>query len=133
MGYTHYMRVRPTISPEKWAAFTDGVRKIFAHPDVRDIICREADRTAEPPEIGEGYVVFNGKGRDGHETFYMERVQSEQADDDRRIFSFCKTAMKPYDAAVCAVLLAAARTLGDDVRITSDGSWESWVKGRKIY
>ena len=54
-----------------------------------------------------------------HETFLLTRKDSGN-------FNFCKTARKPYDLMVCAVLFLAKYHLKDKIKISSDGDMEDW-------
>jgi hypothetical protein len=95
------------------------------------------------PEFTEFYFSINGDaeaftsdGRDlAHETFYWAGIptQSEWRKDDPDFFEFCKTAMKPYDAVVTAILIRAKSIYGSCVRISSDGEWHEWQAGRDMY
>ena len=46
---------------------------------------------------------------------------------------FCKTNRKPYDLAVCAVLLAFKKRFVTTVKISSDGSSEEWKDAYTLY
>jgi hypothetical protein len=95
------------------------------------------------PEFTEFYFSINGDaeaftsdGRDlAHESFYWAGIptQSEWRKDDPDFFEFCKTAMKPYDAVVTAILIRAKTIYGSCVRISSDGDWHEWQAGRDMY
>lgn len=85
----------------------------------------ESDATRLAPEVSASLVRFNGAGEKGHETFLFTRVGAP--------FHFCKTAQKPYDAVVCAVLLAAKHHLGAALTLSSDGTWAEWKPGRDLY
>jgi hypothetical protein len=95
------------------------------------------------PEFTEFYFSINGDaeaftsdGRDlAHESFYWAGIptQSEWRKDDPDFFEFCKTAMKPYDAVVTAILIRAKSIYGSCVRISSDGEWSEWQAGRDMY
>lgn len=64
-----------------------------------------------------------------HETFYLPRIlkpESYQKPEKGKYFEFCKTAYKPYDLAVTAVLIIASRYLGNDIKISSDGENKDW-------
>jgi hypothetical protein len=140
MGYTHYFsfaRKRPPASAS-WAAFTREVRAILAHPMVASRLCYEFDEPDRSPQVDDDAVRFNGKGDDGHETFALYRAELS------RFSGFCKTGGldqadlvdqwgKPYDPAVCAVLISAARHLG--LQVSSDGDWSDpgWQAGRALY
>lgn len=72
-----------------------------------------------------------------HESFILDRVR-ELSDFDRKhaeggkYFSFCKTAFKPYDIAVCAALIVAKNHLKDKIKVTSDGEMEMWKDGVEV-
>lgn len=138
MGYTHYFRSASEIDKGHFNAFVEDVKKIYAYPGVRDIICADSDDSDSEPIADEREVFFNGKGEEGHETFHLPRLNpkpdyQKRFDNDPLTFNFCKTAHKPYDAVVTAVLLAAHKRLGDQVKISSDGEWEEWIEGRRLY
>ena len=68
----------------------------------------------KPVEASPRRVRFNGVGDDGREMFLIRR--------DRAGFgNFRKTARKPYDAVVCACLIAFVRHFGRHVTVVSDG------------
>jgi hypothetical protein len=95
------------------------------------------------PEFTEFYFSINGdasaftsEGRDlAHETFYWAGIptQSEWRKDEPDFFEFCKTAYKPYDAVVTAILIRAKSIYGSCVSISSDGEWSEWQAGRDMY
>jgi hypothetical protein len=95
------------------------------------------------PEFTEFYFSINGDaeaftsdGRDlAHESFYWAGIptQSEWRKDEPDFFEFCKTAYKPYDAVVTAILIRAKTIYGSCVRISSDGDWHEWQAGRDMY
>jgi len=95
------------------------------------------------PEFNEAYFSINGDasvvsddGRDlAHETFYWEGIPtiSEWRKDDPNTFDFCKTAYKPYDVVVTAILIRAKQIYGSCVKISSDGDWHEWQAGRELY
>ena len=45
---------------------------------------------------------------------------------------FCKTARKPYDETVTAILIRAKVRAGSAIRIRSDGDWREWWAGRDL-
>jgi hypothetical protein len=49
-----------------------------------------------------------------------------------KYFECCKTAYKPYDVAVTAVLVSAKQHFGSAFRITSDGDLEHWQDGMAL-
>jgi hypothetical protein len=83
-----------------------------------------------------------------HETFVLERefdvVFVTDADGAKTVyreagtrethmwFSCCKTAYKPYDLFVTAVLIAAKHHFGDLLTVSSDGEESNWEDGRRL-
>lgn len=63
-------------------------------------------------------IRFNGVGELSHETFLIERFSRE--------FEFCKTNRKPYDLAVCGVLILIS-LYADGGEISSDGLGETYT------
>jgi hypothetical protein len=82
-------------------------------------------------------IRFNGWKDEGHETFLVTREMPEIPDwssDKSASFDFCKTARKPYDLAVCLVLLSMKRHAPESVRVSSDGDWDAeWTEAREVY
>ena len=66
-----------------------------------------------------------------HESMTLRRVfkpgSYESLDDAGRVFYFCKTAYKPYDFAVVALLVIAKHHLKDDIKVSSDGTDNDWA------
>lgn len=132
MGYTHYWYKQPELPAKSWAAFIKDVTKLieFVQKDV-GIPLNYEDDVQRVPVIDADLIRFNGIGDDGHETFYFERKGKTER--NGLCFDFCKTAHKPYDIAVTAVLVAADYHFGDmTVKISSDGSNEEWAAGRNL-
>ena len=146
MGYTHYI-YRPV--KNAGSAFMFGklaldAKKICDYADtVGGIRIRNGEGLGEP-EFGEFSFSINGDaeafsddGRDlAHETFYWAGIPtlSEWRKGELDHFSFCKTAMKPYDAVITAILIRAKVIYGSCVSISSDGDWETdWEEGRILY
>lgn len=143
MGYTHY-HIRD--NRNKGSAYMFGklaldAKAIIAEAQKRGLVIRGYDGEGEP-EFTEGYLRFNGNAEKGedYETFAWEALPTQpewQAKSGHGqphdIFDFCKTAHKPYDAVVTAVLIRAKVIYGDLVKVRSDGDWSEWKAGRDIY
>jgi hypothetical protein len=70
-------------------------------------------------------IVFNGIGELAHEPFNFPGGP---------VFNFTKTLDKPYDAVVTAALIVARTCFtSDELQIESDGNWEKWSEGRRLY
>ena len=153
MGYTHYWR-RPRKNAGSAYMFGQlalDTKKIIAQAEQDGIRIRNGQGEGEP-EFNEAYFSINGdashyvEGRDmAHETFRWEGIPSisEHRKDEPETFDFCKTAYKPYDVVVTAILIRAKHIYGDCVSISSDGDWESnpnfpdgygsWQTGHELY
>jgi hypothetical protein len=133
MGYTHYWYQSPAPAElHIWESLRQDVRHIVL---IGAVPVRYESDSDEPVLIGDQEIRFNGVGYDGHETFLLERVPSEvrqRATGLLEAFSFCKTAMKPYDVIVCAVLIAARHHLGGLIRVSSDGGEDEWEAARQL-
>lgn len=121
MGYTHYFR-NVRVTPE----LADLAKAII---DLSDItICGGAGYGT--PEISDDIIYLNGdaeKGED-YETFSL----NDNADND--LFPFCKTAHRPYDKVVTAILTAAIylKVPGYNT-ISSDGNISDWKDGISLF
>lgn len=144
MGYTHY-----TYRPRKNAgsAYMFGklaldAKKICEYANANGIRIRNGNGEGEP-EFTEFYFSINGDaeaftsdGRDlAHETFYWAGIPNhpKHRESEPDFFEFCKTAYKPYDAVVTAILIRAKTIYGSCVRVSSDGDWHEWQAGRDMY
>ncbi|MFV2091156.1 MAG: hypothetical protein ACC642_10885 [Pseudomonadales bacterium] len=101
MGYTHrWAKTRP-IDDSEWDAITTVTRKILTiAQENRGIALSEEYDINSIPVINDEEIRFNGYADEGHETFCLSREADE--------FTFCKTANKPYDQVVVAILQACA-------------------------
>lgn len=124
MGYTHYWRQHQPATPEQWDAIcTDFRRAGGAALNQNDPFpIQFQDDNPVPPFISTEVIEFNGIGEDGHETMILERRG--------RPFEFCKTAQKPYDRAVIALLLIAYKHAPLVWEISSDGDASDWQPTR---
>jgi len=83
----------------------------------KSLLCYEYDLQSKPPEVTNERIRFNGKGDDGYETFLFTLGSD---------FGFCKTAMKPYDIAVCECLIVLGAHL-PKAEISSDGIYDNRI------
>ena len=138
MGYTNYWRRKRDFTAEEWAMIRKDALDVIVHCDKKKIpLAFECDSPNSGPRVNGSVVRFNGVGEDGHETFIVTRKMPEIQPwqlDDGETFDFCKTARKPYDLAVCLVLLSCVRR-SDSIRVTSDGDWDEsgWVEARRVF
>ena len=130
MGYTHYWRKRADLSFSDWTCFLKDIQGILA----ATTIPVAGPRGRGKPRAHFDVVALNGTEANGYETFYFSRLfKPAEWNEPGEDFTFCKTARKPYDEVVTAILLAAAYRFGPALRIESDGYWSEWTAGRALY
>ena len=142
MGYTHYWRQLRDFTDTEWQELTRLTKLITA--DGSSILANGLSDKNSRPTIDNEQICFNGIGDDGHETFRITKKKRPKADyeeqeayDRQGAFDFCKTAHKPYDKYVTAVLCALYNIkveewpLGDGkiMSILSDGNTADWTEG----
>jgi hypothetical protein len=113
MGFTIYWNKNTEITPTQEQVkrtVTRVIREVF-RGNTR--ICHEFDEPETPPCADGRWIRFNGKGGDGHETFYL-------AFGDDEAFSFCKTARKPYTRDVVDVLRIVTKEIPGWLLVRSD-------------
>jgi hypothetical protein len=140
MGYTHYVNrpVKNAGSAYMFGKLALDAKKICDWANENGIRVRNYAGEGEP-EFNESYFAFNGDGHGendySHETFHWDGIptQVEWRKEEKDYFDFCKTARKPYDAVVTAVLIRAKHIYGSCVSVSSDGDWEDWSAGRTVY
>src|SRR5258708_5497976 len=125
MGYTHYWRVQRNTPSD---LLIEAGRRMALIVEAESELLAGWDGTGKPTlDPTTGAVRFNGIGPDDdHETFYwppdLAEEKSAWEKEGEPVFTFCKTAQKPYDTAVVACLLVAQDVLGDYIEINSDAS-----------
>jgi hypothetical protein len=134
MGYTHYFTPKKA-SPKKWDELLKQVKKLHealpANTDTaggyssNDPLTIKGGLGKGEPEFSKKVICFNGDGDKGldHETFIIEPDVTD--------WNFCKTARKPYDLLVCAVLIATRSILNYEV--SSDGNLDDWTPAIIFY
>ena len=146
MGYTHYnsRNTKNLGSAYFYGKLALDAKAIIAEAQKRGITIRGGNGEGEP-EYNEGYFSLNGNAEAGedYETFMWEALPeqpewqrqhfSASGKNPNEIFDFCKTAHKPYDSVVTAILIRAKVIYGDCVEIRSDGNWSDWQAGRDLY
>ncbi len=122
MGYTHYFTQQRHATPDEWAKIVDLFGKIVEASDVP--LLRDYDEPDTRPDVTSNHIWFNGVDEDGHETMVLRR--------EHEGFAFCKTARKPYDEIVGALLAVAAHVASGVWEIGSDGDEEEWQAALKL-
>lgn len=85
MGYTHYWK-NNAIESSDWKRIVEGVKKI-ANSSVALVEI----------EFGADYIKLNGVEGEDYEDFFLSAKPTG--------FEFCKTARRPYDEIVVAILM----------------------------
>jgi hypothetical protein len=120
-GYSHYFT---------WRKAPDEVRLKACIQDLSRVTAAANESLAGPDGVGSPVVellkiAFNGRAAEAHEPFLFPGHPG---------FNFCKTFAKPYDAAVTACLLVARDHFPPDtLEIRSDGDWQDWTEGARLY
>ena len=131
MGYTHYWQKTDVAPPpEAFGRTALDAKKIIAAAKKQGIAIVDLQGTPKSkPEFTEAHFSFNGpRPDDDYESFWFDAVSDG--------FAFCKTAYRPYDAVVCAVLISAAAHYGPALDVSSDGSWDvedEWALGQALF
>ena len=122
MGYTHYWRSRG-FTDNQWAQLQECTRQIIRRARRAGAAVAGWEGSGAP-EYGADRIAFNGRAPHDYETFALAR--------DADGFAFCKTGRAPYDAAVVAVLIVAARIAPDAFTWSSDGDASEHIAGAKL-
>lgn len=120
MGYTHYWQALRNVKPAEW-------RQIVA---ATTAIIELAERAGIPIRGPEGRwqadkdrISLNGDAGDAHEPFNLTRDIRHGGS------NFCKTACKPYDIVVVAILCSLNKLAPGAFTMSSDGTAEEWQDG----
>lgn len=121
MGYTHYWSQSRKFTQPEWIAIRKAAQAIVDETDAE--LCWEYDKPEKPLQIDAIAIRFNGAEDDGHETFMLTRSVPFPPEyrKDEPDFQFCKTARKPYDTPVAAILMATRTIVPDAFEWSSDG------------
>lgn len=126
MGYTHYF---PGLTATP--AVIEDAKKIINTSSVT--ICGPLGQGLPVLNEADG-IWLNGfeLADEDYETFHLRGTSEPEHPD---LSAFCKTAHKPYDAVVTAILISAAvRSLEDaQGQVRSDGQWSNWAAGVEMY
>lgn len=122
MGYTHYFEQHKPASREQWDRIADDFAYLYYFGHLPEIQF-ESDFDARPEITGET-IRFNGVGNDGYETMLLSRYGQG--------FQCCKTAHRPYDLAITALLTVAHYHAPGVWEISSDGDREDWQEALEL-
>ncbi len=152
MGYTHYWRQRADLNQTQWQRYLEKVRTLLDHlPAHTDSagghyvdaplgLVGNSDNGEHSPHLDGEIIFLNGDGehRDGtylsHEDFVLTRRRRDLYDYEIREGKtkdgprgeFCKTARKPYDLVVSALLIVLENDFPEVFSVESDGEPSEW-------
>tara|TARA_R110002111_G_scaffold235438_1_gene296639 strand:+ start:1123 stop:1500 length:378 start_codon:yes stop_codon:yes gene_type:complete len=121
MGYTHYWKNDTTISTNDWDNSIQTIQAIIGSAE--DGLLSEYGEESNKPVL-DWCVMFNGVDDNAHETLTITKEFTD--------FDFCKTACKPYDKYVVAVLMTLAHNCGG-FSWSSDGDSEDHKEGLELF
>ncbi len=130
MGYTHYWNQKRDVAENEWDCIKTGYHHMHALLPLskQGPILRGWDGNGMP-EVNDNIIAFNGDASVGHdhETFRITRLMEDD-------FTFCKTAIKPYDLAVMVMLLIVSECAPGAFDISSDGDMrgDDWKPARDL-
>ena len=136
MGYTHYWTQKRDMTRADWNELTEGAHAVIGACLLHGIALVHGDESLpDPATIDAQMIAFNGLGEGAHEHFIISRkrpaLESWQ-DKSQRGKDFCKTAQKPYDIAVAAILAYLDSIHGDKWIVSSDGNGTDWEAGVEL-
>ncbi|PYH88936.1 hypothetical protein BO71DRAFT_390651 [Aspergillus ellipticus CBS 707.79] len=124
MGYTHYYHIRDPHHPEwhsAWPRIVHDARRILDMVAVPLSGPTEYSDIVTPVQLSEDGIYLNGVDKASHEPMRLTRTAPVG-------FGFVKTALKPYDLVVAAILLRAAMLAPTQFELGSDGLWgNEWM------
>jgi len=153
MGLTRYWFRPPALDSEtfqQWAADCRAIMESAGlpagfRPDPDDgvvprgrIIVRGPDGHGDPT-ISDRSIALNGDANAGleHEPFQVEQQIAvgprQRLDESGRVFEYCKTGGKPYDAVVDACLIAMQKRFGLLVKVEADDEAKGSDAGSRLY
>lgn len=133
MGYTHYWDMSRDISERNFKKLTKDMKAIEAYINENKIVSETAcggydeivtlhdtDGTGTGVYYSDRQFCFNGDGSMNldHESMHIRLGANDS-------WTFCKTARKPYDLAVCLILLSLKYHVRS-TRVSSDGGTDDW-------
>lgn len=118
MGYTHRFPRQKDPTLKQWGNFIRDARKLIAYVKQQHIVAINA-------KVKDFYVDVNGVGADACENLLLLPIGAD-------VFNFCKTARKPYDVVVVALLCIYDNTCPGSRRITSDGWRDELLDGSRL-
>lgn len=122
--YTHYYSINTKkISQRRWDRVCNKLNELVYEFGQQHGGISGFSAHSKPGKYGGLY--FNGSRENGHEPFILRADVKNQEPG-----AFCKTARKPYDVLVTAVLSVLQMEFGEGlVKVGYDGDYPGWVAG----
>jgi hypothetical protein len=156
MGYTHYFDIKKQPTQKQFNKIVEDVRVIEKFFNENNILSKNAGGHFNEDFVklfgGDGnhkgvhYVVDEQNGEKNYTAFYLngdgtfDKGLSHEGfalfldiNCDEAMWSFCKTARKPYDLAVTLILLCAKYHLKGGIKITTDGGNDEWAHSFELF
>ena len=129
MGYGHSISMSRDMTIPEFEAVGRAACKIFNLSGIP--LSGSIDCQKWQPVVTRETISVNGVGEGSRDDLriYRRRMEHHFEPYYRTHRIGCTTQRLPYDAVVCAVLLAVKREMGRDAEIRSDGCLEDWVYG----
>ena len=122
MGYTHYWELLSSVDETAWARICDAAKRILSEATSMGIPLQWESDVDAMPEVSTEMIRFNGVEEDGHETFLVTPNPK---------WDFCKTARKPYDTVVVAMLCMLEQLA--EFSWSSDGDKRDHLAGKQLW
>jgi hypothetical protein len=133
MGYTHYWTQTRSFTAVEWSEVCTDIAAILSYVE-HGCDIPLANGHGEPgthPVIDADDIMFNGvdnENDDAHETMVVSRKREKAWEGGTLGWACTKTARKPYDLAVTAVLCYLSSVAGTH-SVSSDGNGSNFVAG----
>ena len=128
MGYTHYWQMDAPLGQvdegNPWTQLLGAAKDLIEESGI-PIGNGWGEHASMDELVNDSRIWINGIGDNGHETFLLSGEDPE--------WIFCKTAAKPYDAVVGAILLRAIHLFPMHIKVTSDGGPADWEECVTLY
>lgn len=123
MGYSHYFPQTRSFTDTEWSTIQQSAKKLFT--ECSDFLANGMGDVDTEPEANDAEILFNGIEDMSYEPFSV----SKEHDDS---YNFCKTAERPYDIAVVAMLVLINTYAPGVLKIESDGNGGDWKEGLSL-
>lgn len=139
--YTHRYPQRKAATNKQWAAIIQDVQVLLttlppnsesaggAFKNFTLLLAEGTGKIGTDPIVTDSEIALNGvngKVDLSHESLWLTKARNKEVDAD-----YCKTARKPYDLVVCAVLIVLQHHAPDVWSISTDGTLEDWDPARE--